>query len=327
MIADDDNHIDKECLTQLFKASADALRLDVLRVLQNNSFNVQELCQILSIKQSGLSHHLKILANALLVTTRREGNSFFYRRSIWSHDHKLANLQRAIFHSIDQYQLDAEIQQHIAAVEQQRTESSNRFFIENADKFRQQQDLIASFEQYAEAVSEFLIAIPTPSKGHVIEVGPGEGLFLPYLARHFKHITAVDTSAEMLNRCQALVEEQKLKQVALIHGDTSLAVRQELQADALIMNMVLHHVAAPAELFSDAYTLLKPGGALLVTELGLHDQEWAQKACGDVWLGFDPEELSYWARKAGLFEGESSFLAQRNGFTIQIRHFYKPEEF
>lgn len=327
MIADDHSHIDKECLAQLFKASADALRLDVLRVLQNNSFNVQELCQILSIKQSGLSHHLKILAKAQLVSIRREGNNYFYRRSIWPHDDKLANLQRAIFYSIDQYQLDAEIQQHIAAVEQQRTESSNRFFIENADKFRQQQDLIASFEQYAEAVAEFLTAIPTPSKEHAIEVGPGEGLFLPYLAHRFKHITAVDTSAEMLNRCQALVEEQKLKQVELIHGDTSLAVKQKLQADALIMNMVLHHVAAPAELFSDAYTLLKPGGALLVTELGLHDQEWAQTACGDIWLGFDPEELSYWARKAGLFEGESSFLAQRNGFTIQIRHFYKPEEF
>lgn len=327
MMTANPNSTDNNFLTQLFKASADQLRLDVLRVLQNNSFNVQELCQILSIKQSGLSHHLKILAKAQLVTTRREGNNYFYRRSIWAHNDKLANLQRAIFQSIDQYALDADIDQKLQAVEQQRTESSNRFFIENADKFRQQQDLIASFEQYGDAVAEFLTALPMPAKKHVIEVGPGEGLFLPYLAPLFDLVTALDTSAEMLKKCQQLIASNELNNISTLHGDTSFAIQQKLQADAIIINMVLHHVAAPAELFFDAYHLLNPGGALLVTELGLHDQIWAQEACGDIWLGFDPEELSYWARKAGLFEGESSFLAQRNGFTIQIRHFYKPEEF
>lgn len=327
MVAITSNESDKEFLAQLFKASADSLRLDILRVLQNNSFSVQELCQILAIKQSGLSHHLKILANAQLVTTRREGNNCFYRRSIWPHDDRFANLQRAIYQGIDYSPLSTTLQKSIAIIEQQRTASSNRFFIENADKFRQQQDLIASFEQYGDAAAEFLYAMPIPAKLHAIEIGPGEGLFLPRLASLFEQVTAVDTSAAMLEKCQQLIAEQQLTNVHTLHGNASLAVKQELLADALIINMVLHHVATPAELFADAYQLLKPGGALLVTELGLHDQIWAQEACGDIWLGFDPEELSYWARKAGLFEGESSFLAQRNGFTIQIRHFYKPEEF
>ena len=64
------------------KASADPLRLNILRILGEGSFGVLELCELFEIKQSSMSHHLKILANAGLVTTRREGNSIFYRRSL-----------------------------------------------------------------------------------------------------------------------------------------------------------------------------------------------------------------------------------------------------
>ena len=68
-------------LASLCKASADPLRLQVLRVLRKDSFGVSELCAIFDIRQPALSHHLKVLANAGLVATRREGNSIFYRRS------------------------------------------------------------------------------------------------------------------------------------------------------------------------------------------------------------------------------------------------------
>jgi len=54
---------------QLYKALGDDLRLSILRLLKSESFGVLELCSILEIKQSALSHHLKILATAGLVTT------------------------------------------------------------------------------------------------------------------------------------------------------------------------------------------------------------------------------------------------------------------
>lgn len=320
------NAIDNQVLAQLFKASADSLRVDILRVLHNNSFSVQELCQILDIKQPGLSHHLKILATADLVTTRREGNNLYYRRNLWPHDHALANLQRAIFYSVDQCELSSAMQAGIATVEQQRVQSSNQFFLENAGKFRQQQDLIAQFEQYAESVANMLDIIALPARQHAIEIGPGEGLFLPYLAKIFAKTTAVDTSAAMLLQCERLLKQQKITTVQTLLGDTRCALKQQLKADAIVINMVLHHIATPSDVFNDAYQLLNPNGALIVTELCPHDQAWAKEACGDVWLGFEPEDLSNWAKSAGFFEGESSFLAQRNGFRIQIRYFYKPEE-
>ena len=77
----DTERSDIDQLTVLYKALADQLRLQILRLLRNECFGVLELCRILEIKQSALSHHLKILSTADVVTTRREGNSIFYRRN------------------------------------------------------------------------------------------------------------------------------------------------------------------------------------------------------------------------------------------------------
>ena len=52
----------------------------------------------------------------------------------------------------------------------------------------------------------------------------------------------------------------------------------------------------------------------------------ASDACGDLWLGFAPEDVATWAVDAGLSEGESLYLALRNGFRVQLRVFQKLQE-
>jgi ArsR family transcriptional regulator len=88
--------------------------------------------------------------------------------------------------------------------------------------------------------------------------------------------------------------------------------------------MVLHHFAAPAEALKQLANLLRPGASLLITELCSHDQSWAREACGDLWLGFEQEDLARWAIAAGLVPGESLYVGLRNGFQIQVRHFQRP---
>jgi len=88
---------------------------------------------------------------------------------------------------------------------------------------------------------------------------------------------------------------------------------------------VLHHTLTPSEIFKDLSALLVTGGALLITDLCRHDQGWTRESCGDIWLGFEPDDLSQWAASAGLISDQEQYLTLRNGFRVQIRHFYKPE--
>ena len=60
----------------------------------------------------------------------------------------------------------------------QREENSRHFFRDNAHKFRQQQDLIASYEQYADTVAGVLADAPLTGFATALEIGPGDGAFL-----------------------------------------------------------------------------------------------------------------------------------------------------
>lgn len=310
-------------LAQLLKGTGDPLRLEVLRALKADSFGVLELCDIFAIKQPAMSHHLKVLANAGAVTTRREGNSIFYRRALADQGEPAGQLLAALFAVVDQVALQASTARNIAQIKDEREELAREFFDRHADAFREQQELIAPFDQYADGVTDLLLQTEPSRKQAVLEIGPGEGAYLPTLAGLFKTVTAIDISGEMLEKAETLIRQEKLKNVTLLKADTEDAVRQKIRVQRVVCNMVLHHVPSPADVFEDCAQLLEPGGALIVTDLCRHDQDWTKKMCGDLWQGFDPEELTSWAQDAGLESKESLYLGLRNGFQIQIRRFDK----
>src|SRR5690606_30295777 len=96
-------------LAAFLKAAGDQLRLDILRVLRSDSFGVLELSQIFDMRQSGMSHHLKVLANAGLVSTRREGNSIFYRRSLPDTGSQWHGLHEQLLGELDALPMDAQL--------------------------------------------------------------------------------------------------------------------------------------------------------------------------------------------------------------------------
>ena len=299
------------------------MRLEILRCLKTDSFGVMELCEIFDTKQPAMSHHLKVLAKAGTVTTRREGNSIFYRRMLADLNIPQGQLLTALYSAIDQVALNDTTANRIEAIKQEREEVAREFFDRHAEQFREQQELIALFDQYAESVRDLLLQT-NPHKGHTaLEIGPGEGAFLATLAELFQQVAAIDISREMLDKAEALRQQEALDNVQLLQADTEDAVKQGIQVDRIVCNMVLHHVPSPADVFEDCAKLLKANGALIVADLCRHDQDWAKNSCGDLWLGFDPEELTDWARDAGLVSADSLYVGLRNGFQIQVRRFDK----
>ncbi|MHA6492081.1 ArsR/SmtB family transcription factor [Pseudomonas borbori] len=310
-------------LAALCKAGGDPLRLNVLRALSNDSFGVLELAQIFATGQSGMSHHLKVLAQAGLVATRREGNAIFYRRALAQSEQLGGTLHGALLDEVDRLQLPADVHGRIAEVHAQRAAASQDFFARTAASFQAQQDLIAGLPQYRDSVLAVLDSLGFSSQATALEIGPGDGGFLPELARRFAQVVALDNSPAMLELARARCEQDGLTNVALQLAD---ALNDEYPAaDCIVLNMVLHHFAAPADAIKQLAQRINNGGSLLITELCSHNQSWARQACGDFWLGFEQEDLARWAVAAGLTPSESLYVGLRNGFQIQVRHFAKPD--
>jgi ubiquinone/menaquinone biosynthesis C-methylase UbiE/DNA-binding MarR family transcriptional regulator len=306
-------------LAALCKAAAEPLRLDILRVLSNDSFGVQELATTFNIPQPGMSHHLKVLAKGGLVAMRRQGNSIFYRRTLVRQGSDFHDFLVQLFTTIDELPLSEEVLARIQGVYEDRSSQSRLYFERNVDKFSENQGMLCELDQYLPNLREILDLMGLPRSSRVMEVGPGQGQLLRELAKRFDHMVALDNSEEMLAFTQ--------KSIGL--KDRIQFVQSSLEAcdpgygdmDAVVMNMVLHHMPSPLQAFQKVRQLLKHQGCLVIADLCSHNQEWTRASCGDIWLGFDPQDLKDWGARAGFVEDQSLYLGLKNGFQIQLKLF------
>ncbi len=309
------------------KAAGDQLRLEILRVLHRDSYGVLELASIFDMRQSGMSHHLKVLANAGLVSRRREGNSIFYSRAHQAPVDALGDLQQHLLQLTDELVLPGDIAQRLVEIKEQRASHSRSFFEQHAGEFSRHQEQISEFSVYAAPVAHLLDSLPEQQRRSVLEIGPGTGQFLGELTQRFNTVFALDNSREMLDAARANSQQNPQIDnsiIEFIHGDTSIARQRGLRVDTVVVNMVLHHLASPAELLRDINDLLNDNGQLIIAELCAHDQDWVRDSCGDLWLGIAPESLSDWTSQHQLNEiGSGQYLSLRNGFQLQIRQFSK----
>lgn len=65
-------------LAEFFKVFGDSTRIQILWSLRDNDLCVNEISELLNMSQSAISHQLRVLKNAKLVKSRREGRSIIY---------------------------------------------------------------------------------------------------------------------------------------------------------------------------------------------------------------------------------------------------------
>lgn len=65
-------------LADLYKLFADSTRVKILYALLEEELCVCAICELLNMEQSAISHQLKKLREANLITSRREGKSMYY---------------------------------------------------------------------------------------------------------------------------------------------------------------------------------------------------------------------------------------------------------
>ncbi|MBE6926560.1 MAG: helix-turn-helix transcriptional regulator [Ruminococcaceae bacterium] len=65
-------------LTELFKSFGDGTRMKILYALSISDMCVCAIAELLEMEQSAISHQLKKLRQAKLVSSRREGRTIYY---------------------------------------------------------------------------------------------------------------------------------------------------------------------------------------------------------------------------------------------------------
>ena len=68
-------------LADLYKIFGDSTRIKIMFSLYEEEMCVCAISELLGMTQSAISHQLKVLKDAKLVTNRREGKTIYYRLS------------------------------------------------------------------------------------------------------------------------------------------------------------------------------------------------------------------------------------------------------
>jgi SAM-dependent methyltransferase len=278
----------------LLKALADSGRLLLARVLAEGSFNVSELTGILGVGQSTVSRNIRILGDAGLVTGRAEGRQRWYA---WAAPLSPSAAVLRVWVESHGPEIDGELRRRIHEVWEERRERIASFFaaVDTTDP-------AAAWLGSPDCLPMLLDAVP--EGGTVVDLGTGAGRVLAPLSRRAGTVIGVDASPSMLEEARRRVRADDLKGVELRLGDMAHLPLQDAEADAVIANMVLHHLPEPARAFPEIRRVLRPGGTLHIGDFLPHNQEWMRDRLADQWLGLAPADVHNWLDAAGFEQVE-----------------------
>lgn len=79
MVADRSSTQTTDRCAGYLKALGDPVRLQIVRLLQAGPLNVTDIAEILELELANVSHHLRVLFHAQLVTIQKEGKFSYYQ--------------------------------------------------------------------------------------------------------------------------------------------------------------------------------------------------------------------------------------------------------
>jgi ubiquinone/menaquinone biosynthesis C-methylase UbiE/DNA-binding transcriptional ArsR family regulator len=280
----------------------------MLWLLDEQELTVSELCAVLQLPQSTVSRHLKTLADADWVSSRRDGTSRYYALAVNGHvsngnggsagRHAIAKSARAQIWALTRAELAnrpgvEHDRRRLARVLARRSETSQQFFASSAGQW----DRLRS-ELFGDDFAMRALVALMPAGWTVADLGCGTGAMLATLAPHVSRVIGVDASEEMLGAARKRLEG--VASVDLRKGSLEALPIDAASVDAATMMLVLHHLPSPAAAIGEAARILRPGGRLLIVDMVPHEHEEYRQQMGHVWLGFSEEQTKRLLTQSGL---------------------------
>ena len=286
-------------IIKTLRVLADPNRLRILLLLRNEELSVAELQEILAMGQSTISTHLAQLRQAELVEDRRAGKNSLYKLSM---DADPALLKGLLTQAQSEIPESAPDQLAMRRVVKKRQDKMRSFFDSVAGRLGKDYVPGKSWKGVAEA---FLHLMPPMI---IADLGAGEGAFALLLAQRATQVIAVDNSAKMIEFGREQALRHGLKNVEYRLGDMEEVPIDTESVDLVFFSQSLHHALHPHRAVHEAWRILKPGGRIILLDLGKHRFEEARELYADEWLGFSETDLESMLEKAGFHNIQTSIV-------------------
>lgn len=282
--------MDLEAWSARLKVFADATRVRLLALLEDEELTVAELSAITRLAQPRVSTHLARLREAGLVRDRRAGVSAYYRFEEGALDPAQQQLWRTLRSGSDDPLLrqDAERVPEVLAA---RAAGQNW-----ADAVAGDMERHYSPGRTWEAMARS--ALPLLEPGDVLDVASGDGVLAELLAPHSHRYVCLDSSTKVV--LAASERLRRLENVEVREGDMHALPFEDASFDLAVLMHALTYADQPAKAVTEAARVLRPGGRLLLTSLARHGHRGVVEAYGHVNLGFTGKELQRFTTRAGL---------------------------
>jgi ubiquinone/menaquinone biosynthesis C-methylase UbiE len=134
----------------------------------------------------------------------------------------------------------------------------------------------------------------------LVDVGCGTGFLTAGLAPRARAVIAVDDSEGMLEVADENLKALGIGNVELKRGSVGNLPLESDSAEAVFVNMVLHHAADPQVMVREMARVARPDGRVVITDMDSHTNEWFRMDMADVWLGFTEADVRQYFKEAGL---------------------------
>ena len=300
------------------KALSDETRLRLALVLSYYELSVNELVSLLNMGQSRISRHLKILTEAGLLQSRRDGLWVFYSAEQDGPGHKFLESIIAFMQGEDSFRCDLDMASRII---EDRALRTRQFFNEIADDWDEMnREVLGDF-----SLPEVILQAVPEHCGVAADLGCGTGEVLERLRGVCRELIGVDDSPRMLELARRRFGDN-MNGISLRIGELDYLPLRDGEADFICINLVLHHLSRPTGSLGEIARVLHPGGFVLVTDFDQHGQEAMRTRYGDRWLGFSQDELTVALENAGLVVVDYRRQMVKKGLALHLILARKPAD-
>lgn len=301
-------------LVGVLRAAGETTRLRLLALLADGEQSVKDLTEILGQSQPRVSRHLKLLADAGLVTRNAEGAWAYYRLA---EDGAGSDLARFLIARLD---VDAPDRladrERLETVRREQAAQAAAYFAKVADSW----DMLRALHVPEDAVEKAIVeAIGDRRIGTLVDLGTGTGRMLELLAPRYQRGIGLDSSREMIAVARAKLAAANIGHAQVRLGDIAELKGSGLAADLIVIHQVLHYFDDPGRLLLTARQALKPGGEMLIVDFAPHGLEFLRSHHAHRRLGLSEAQMTGWARAAGLTVAElRSLPPDRSGDGLTV---------